>query len=248
MLEPFGIKKWLAKKRPLSTKETAANRYKWAKEYSKWSVTEWSNVLFSDECSVERGASHMRKYVFRSAGQQFDGDKVTNHNKSKDIRVMVWAAISTAGLSDLMMMRRDSSAEQQGSTTRSYLQVSRDGLLPIILETDIYQQDGARIHTSKAAKAWSKRNSHRLLENWPPYSPDLNLIEHLWPLLKEKLCELYPDIELWRGSEAQVAERMENALVHAWGQIRDQIVYNCVSSMPKRIQACVRAKGWYTQY
>jgi hypothetical protein len=122
MLEPFGIKKWLAKKRPLSTKETAANRYKWAKEYSKWSVTEWSNVLFSDECSVERGASHMRKYVFRSAGQQFDGDKVTNHNKSKDIRVMVWAAISTAGLSDLMMMRRDSSAEQQGSTTRSYLQ------------------------------------------------------------------------------------------------------------------------------
>jgi hypothetical protein len=162
MLEPFGIKKWLAKKRPLSTKETAANRYKWAKEYSKWSVTEWSNVLFSDECSVERGASHMRKYVFRSAGQQFDGDKVTNHNKSKDIRVMVWAAISTAGLSDLMMMRRDSSAEQQGSTTRSYLQVSRDGLLPIILETDIYQQDGARIHTSKAAKAWFKRISIKI--------------------------------------------------------------------------------------
>jgi hypothetical protein len=27
--------KWLAKKRPLLTKETAAKRYKWAKEYSK---------------------------------------------------------------------------------------------------------------------------------------------------------------------------------------------------------------------
>jgi hypothetical protein len=25
-------------------------------------------VLFSDECSVERGTSHMRKYGFRSAG------------------------------------------------------------------------------------------------------------------------------------------------------------------------------------
>jgi hypothetical protein len=61
---------------------------------------------------------------------------------------MVWAAISTAGLSDLMMMRRDVSAEKQRFTTRSYLQVLRDGLLPIILETDVYQQDGSRIRIS----------------------------------------------------------------------------------------------------
>jgi hypothetical protein len=162
MLEPFGIQKWLAKKRPLLTKGTAAKRYTWAKKYSKWTVTEWSNVLFSDECSVERG---------------------------------VWAAIPTAGLSNLVMIRRDLSAKKQGFTTRSYLQVSKDDLLPIILETDIYQQAGARIHTSKAAKAWFRRNSIEWLEDWPPYSPDLDPIEHLWPLLKEKLYELYPDIE-----------------------------------------------------
>jgi hypothetical protein len=115
----------------------------------------------------EYEASHMRKYVFHSTGQQFDRDKVTNYNKSKDIRVMVRAAISTSGLSDLKMMRRDPSAENQDFTTCSYVQVSRDGSIPIMLETDIYQQDGARIHTSKAAKAWFKRNSIELLENWP---------------------------------------------------------------------------------
>jgi hypothetical protein len=95
----------------------------------------------------EYEASHMRKYVFHSTGQQFDRDKVTNYNKSKDIRVMVRAAISTSGLSDLKMMRRDPSAENQDFTTCSYVQVSRDGLIPIMLETDIYQQDSARIHT-----------------------------------------------------------------------------------------------------
>lgn len=78
-----------------------------------------------------------------------------------------------------MMMRRDPSVEKQGFTTRSYLQVSRDGLIPIKLETDIYQQDSARIHTSKAAKAWSKRDSIKLLEDWPPCSPNSNPIEHL---------------------------------------------------------------------
>jgi hypothetical protein len=104
------------------------------------------DVLFPNECSVEREAthvrkyeaSHMRKYVFHSTGQQFDRDKFTNYNKSKDIRVMVRAAISTAGLSNLEMMRRDPSAENQDFTTRSYLQVLRDGLIPIMLETDIY--------------------------------------------------------------------------------------------------------------
>jgi hypothetical protein len=96
------------------------------------------DVLFPNECSVEREATHVRKYVFHSTGQQFDRDKFTNYNKSKDIRVMVRAAISTAGLSNLEMMRRDPSAENQDFTTRSYLQVLRDGLIPIMLETDIY--------------------------------------------------------------------------------------------------------------
>ena len=49
-------------------------------------------------------------------------------------------------------------------------------------------------------------------------------MEHLWPHLKDKLYELYPDVELWRGGGDQIAERMEGALVyHACGCVRDQI-------------------------
>jgi hypothetical protein len=75
---------------------------------------------------VERGASHMRRYVFRSSSHRFDKNKVTNYNKSKDIRVMVWAAIFTAGLRNLVIMRCDQSAPKQGYTTQSYLQFLED--------------------------------------------------------------------------------------------------------------------------
>ena len=161
---------------------------------------------------------------------------------------MVWAAISTAGLSNLMIMRRDQSAPKQGYTTQSYLQVLEDGLLPILQANSIYQQDGARIHTSRLAKAWFEKNRVHVLKYWPPYSPDLNPIEHLWPLLKEALYQLYPDIETWKGGEDQVAERMEDALCHAWGTIRERIAYNCIESMPERLEAVYQARGWYTRY
>lgn len=159
MLRPLNIRKWLAKKRPLLTKEIAHKRYHWAKRHRDWTVDDWLKVIFSDECSVERGASHRRKYVFRSTGQQFDRDKVTSYDKSKDIRVMVRAAILDDGMSDLLVLRRDLEAKRQGYSANSHLQVPRDGLLPIYNRNHIYQQDGAPIHTAKKNRENPSKNT-----------------------------------------------------------------------------------------
>jgi hypothetical protein len=196
ILEPYGIKKWLAKKRLHLTKETAHKCYHFAKRLRNWLISQWMRVLSSDECSMERGASHMRRCVFRSAGQQYDRDKVTNYIKSKEIRVMVWAAISTASLSNLLVMSRDLSTKNQGFTSQSYIKVLEDGLLPILQANSMYQQDGARVRTSKLANSWFEKHGIHVLKYWPPYSPDLNPIKHLWPLLKEALYQLYSDIKL----------------------------------------------------
>lgn len=230
------------------TKKTAERRYRWAKAHRHWSIEQWLRVIFSDECSVERGASHRRKYVFRSAGQQFDRDKVTTYNKSKDIRVMVWAGIFGNGLTDLLIMRRDPTAKAKGYTAKSYLTILRDGLLPVYKSDMVYQQDGAPIHTAKISKKFLEEHGIKFIKDWPAYSPDLNPIEHIWPLLKEMVYQLYPDIELWRGRENEIAERMEDALVHAWSKIRHIVARNCVASMPDRIKAVIAAGGWYTRY
>lgn len=161
---------------------------------------------------------------------------------------MVWAGVFGNGLTDLLIMRRDPTAKAKGYTAKSYLTILRDGLLPIYEPDMIYQQDGAPIHTAKITKQWFKDHGIVYIIDWPAYSPDLNPIEHLWPLLKETMYQLYPDIELWRGSETDIAERMEDALVHAWSKIRNTIARNCVASMPERIAAVIASGGWYTRY
>jgi transposase len=87
-----GIKKWLAKKRPILTKEAAKARLAWCCEHQKWSTEQWRTCIWSDECSVELGAGKQPKYVFRTPQQKWEKEMIQTYNKGKACTVMVWAA------------------------------------------------------------------------------------------------------------------------------------------------------------
>ena len=75
---------------------------------------------------------------------------------------------------------------------------------------------------------------------WPPQSPDLNLIEHLWQHLKKKLAEYETKscgiLELWERVEVE------------WNKIPVDICINLIESMPRRIAEVLKVKGGYTKY
>src|SRR5579859_1274788 len=60
----------------------------------------------------------------------------------------------------------------------------------------IFQQDNASCHVSNKTRAWFIRatNEHRFsIMDWPPNSPDMNLIKNLWAYPKAALHKRYPD-------------------------------------------------------
>jgi len=86
-------------------------------------------------------------------------------------------------------MERDAAAKRGGYSAASYINVIKEAL-PTIWEPGlIYMQDNASIHTARVVRQWLEDHTIPTLE-WPPYSPDLNPIEHAWPLLKKLIYEV----------------------------------------------------------
>lgn len=159
---------------------------------------------------------------------------------------MVWAAIGTRYRnSDLIIMEGDPQARRTGFSANSYILALEDGLLPIY-EGQVFQQDNAPIHRATITSEWLQNHWINILQNWPPYSPDLNPIEHLWPRLKEALYEL-EDFDQNLEPKKQL-QKMEELLPVAWSRIPSRVFRACLESMPDRLQAVIDAEGWQTKY
>jgi hypothetical protein len=170
---------------------------------------------------------------------------VTVHGKSK-ITIMVWGAIWKDGKSDIVIMTRDQMRPRKGYTSWSYQMALREGLLPFYDGMRRFQQDNAKIHVSQSSIEFLMEHGIEFID-WPAHSPDLNPIEHIWKLLKAKVKQIFPHIELIKRNEINIAE-LSRCIKLAWAAITTEEINNLIDSLPRRIDACLRAQGWYTKY
>ena len=132
--------------------------------------------------------------------------------KGKGVSVMVWDAFYGKGeQSNLLRMGRDPTALRNGYTAASYVGVLEDQLPSLWEPGLIFMQDNASIHTSRLAREWLAENSIDMMD-WPPYSPDLNPIEHLQFRLKKLVYTVRLDIEQVGGDTERVREALYEAL------------------------------------
>ena len=102
----------------------------------------------------------------------------------------------------------------------------------------IFQQDNATPHVSRATGAWLRRHRVRLLADWPPCSPDLNIVENAWSHLARQLI----------GKTYTTEDALWDAIRSAWASVPPSFVRSLYASVPKRLEAVSRARGGATRY
>jgi hypothetical protein len=164
---------------------------------------------------------------------------------------MVWGCIwlderGRPRRSLLVIMERDPDALRGGYSSQSYIQALTTGLLPHWRRSQQCMQDNARVHTSHRTRAWLAEHSIIPI-TWPAYSPDLNPIEHLWYHLKKSMYKFYPQYNNYMRATEEW-DGFCRALKDCWRRIPGALIRSLIMSMPRRLYACRRARGWQTKY
>ena len=108
----------------------------------------------------------------------------------------------------------------------------------------MYQEDGAPGHKAEETRNLVKDifpecidvdiSPQRNNGEWPPNSPDLNVLDYsLWSILEAEAC----------SKPHQSIEALKKSLVKVWNNIPQEVIDRAVDDFPKRLKKCVEAGG-----
>lgn len=214
--------------------------------------TNWGRVLFTDR----------KRFYFRYPGQPVGHGGYENRAHPREAvpashpqGVSLYAALGPEGVVAMRAVtggctKARGNKTLAGGTARSittgeYKQVLSECFLPagdrvfgVGRGSDWWlQQDNDPAHRQAGQcieqhRASSKSRAH-LLENWPPHSPDLNIIENVWSMVDRRVNRMgCPDFTAY---QAAVKATLKG--------VGKKVAGNLYRSMPVRIKAVIKGGG-----
>jgi predicted transcriptional regulator len=229
----FNLKARRPAKKPLLSAKNITDRLAFCRKYQTWTTEMWRQVLFSDESQFHQ-VQQLSTKVRRPPNTRYQVKYIqptVRHSPS----VMVWACFSGSGIGALWFLPTNETMR-----AGNYLEVLQEHLVNSMqrLGCTHFQQDGAPCHTAKLVTNWLRLENVNILD-WPGQSPDLNPIENLWMIVKRKVSIERPTS----------ASNLKEIIAQVWSEgVYVEECQNLCDSMPRRIKAVLRNKGYHSKY
>ncbi|GBL99227.1 Transposable element Tc1 transposase [Araneus ventricosus] len=209
---------------PLLTKRHRQLRLQWAREHRDWTVDECKRVAWSDESRFLIHHINGRVRVRRLPGEQLLPSCTAGHTQVGGGGIMLCGTFSWAALVEV----------EQTMKAANYLNIIADQLHPYMgfvfpTGNGIFQQDNAPCHKARIVLERLEEHTDEFhLMSWPPNSPDLNTMEHIWDVTERQLraqTQACPNISSLR-----------DRCLDIWYNLFPVMYQKLVSSMPGRLQ------------
>ena len=239
-LYDLGYKRCVVTKKITIGEKNRKARVDWCRGKRRWTVeTDWCKIIFSDEMKVVLGTDR-KIYVWRKADEKFNRDCLgveDARSPRAGISAMFWGCLSIDGVGTI--------TEVDGNiNSAKYISVLDTNLWPVITKNFlnkpwILQEDNCPVHRSAMTTDWKTQQSIETL-TWPSQSPDINIIENVWRMIKIRLERRLEDISN-RADLIRVVKEI-------WEDINSEDIISLYESIPKRIEAVIKSKGYITKY
>jgi len=183
---------------------------------------EWKSFIFSDEYRFQTYV-HITKLVKRPRNNRYSRKFVIETRKYEGSSAMVWGVIKGDGSRILVQC-------PQLLNSTAYQQVLDSGLFHLYGSHSVFVQDNAPCHYSRSTLNYLDNTQVFVLADWPPQSPDINIIENLWSILKSKVYRRSP----------KSADELLKAIEEEYYSIDDYVIIALYDSIPRRQKAVLQ--------
>jgi len=225
--------------KPNLSPKNVKNRLAWAVAHKNWTRDDWRRVVWTDETKVNRFGSDGNKYAWKRDDEPIQPRHVQKTVKHGGGSIKLWSCITYEGVGYIVKI--DNTLDQH-----LYKDILEEDLMRTIEEYGIekqamiFQQDNDPKHTAASVKEWLSSQEFEVME-WPAQSPDLNPIENMWAILKNRL---YRDYE--RPPKGMI-EHWER-IAETWYKITKEECQKVIDTMPDRCQQVIAKKGYWIDY